>query len=192
VKRAFQTASWLTLAAALLFYVWQNRFAAAGGQIALPKALWLGATVLFWLLLPPVVLCAKQVSGRLKTAYLVFWLPMLARALAEVFLMYGCGCWQYAYGIAHDLASIAVLLSATWLCRRETPRLLAANLAVMAAMFAAEAYFAAYIAAFHRHHPHAQVWFVGWESPHLANQAATAAIVAALAFWLVHLTRKLP
>lgn len=185
MKRAFQTASWLTLAAALLFYVWQNRFAAAGGQIALPKALWLGATVLFWLLLPPVVFCAERVSGRLKTAYLVFWLPMLARALAEVFLMYGCG-------IAHDLFCIAILLPAAWLCRREHPRLLAANLAVMAAMFAAEAYFAAYIAAFHRYHPHAKVWFVGWESPHLANQAATAAIVSALALWLVHLTRKLP
>ncbi|UOP01636.1 hypothetical protein [Kingella potus] len=43
MKRAFQTASCAMLAAALLFYVWQNGFAAAGGQISLPKALWLGA-----------------------------------------------------------------------------------------------------------------------------------------------------
>jgi hypothetical protein len=192
VKRAFQTASLAMLAASLLFYVWQNHFAAAGGQIALPKALWLGATVLFWLVLPPAVFCSQHVSGRLKAAYLLFWLPMLARALAEIVLMYGLNRWQYAYGIAHDLLSIAILLPAAWLCRRETPRPLAAHLAVMAAMFAAETCFAAYIAAFHRHHPHAKVWFIGWETPHLANQTATALLLAALAYWLTRLTRKLP
>lgn len=180
------------LAAALLFYVWQNGFAAAGGQISLPKALWLGAAVLFWLVLPPLFFCSKHVSGRLKAAYFVFWLPMAARAAGEIVLMYGTNRWQYAYGIAHDLFSIAILLPAALLCRRATPRPLAANLAVTAAMFAAEVYFASYIAAFHRHHPHAEIWFVGWEAPHLANQAATAFLVAALAGWLVYLVRKLP
>jgi len=53
VKRAFQTASLSALAAALGFYLWQNGFAANGGSIALPKALWLGMTVLYWLILPP-------------------------------------------------------------------------------------------------------------------------------------------
>ena len=103
MKRAFQTASLSALAAALGFYLWQNGFAANGGSIALPKALWLGMTVLYWLILPPLVFSSSAVSGRLKTAYLLFWLPMLARGLIEILLMYGTNTWKYGYGIIHDL-----------------------------------------------------------------------------------------
>ena len=70
MKRTFQTASLSALAAALGFYLWQNGFAANGGSIALPKALWLGMTVLYWLILPPLVFSSSAVSGRLKTGYL--------------------------------------------------------------------------------------------------------------------------
>ena len=192
MKRAFQTASLSALAAALGFYLWQNGFAANGGSIALPKALWLGMTVLYWLILPPLVFSSSAVSGRLKTAYLLFWLPMLVRGLIEILLMYGTNTWKYGYGIIHDLFSLALLLPLGLWCRREQPRLLAANLGIMAAMFAAEAWFANYISAFNQNQPHARLWFIGWEAPHFANQAATALLVSLLAIWLICLTRKLP
>ena len=149
-------------------------------------------TVLYWLVLPPLVFSSSTVSGRLKTAYLLFWLPMLARGLIEILLMYGTNTWKYGYGIIHDLFSLALLLPLGLWCRREQPRLLAANLGIMAAMFAAEAWFANYISAFNQNHPHARLWFIGWEAPHFANQAATALLVSLLAIWLICLTRKLP
>lgn len=190
---AFRRTALFCTAAALVFYGWQNHFAAHGGTIALPKALWLGLTVFYWLALPVLVFRPhnRQPEKPLKLAYLLFWLPMAARALAELWLLYVSGGWRYAYGIAHDLFS-AVWLLALWAAvRRSQPRPLVLTLPVMAAMFLAESGFARYIAAFNHGREHAALWFIGWQPPHLANQLITAACVAALTGWLVYLDRKL-
>jgi len=104
VKRAFQTASLSALAAALGFYLWQNGFAANGGSIALPKALWLGMTVLYWLILPPLGFSSSPAfrsqtlrqgrslaySGSLLSVYPTIhlrslaWLSLRVRGIAEL------------------------------------------------------------------------------------------------------------
>lgn len=184
-------ALFLTAAVTLCFYFWQNHFAAQGGAIALPKALWLGLTVFYWLLLPPLVFTRRQLDNALRCAYCLFWLPMLARAALELWLLYGAKAWQYRYGIAHDLFSCALLAFFAFRCRHKMPRVLVQTLGVMALMFAAESGFAHYISAFNHGDAHAALWFIGWEAPHTANQLATLACVSLLVFWLVHLERAL-
>lgn len=192
-KKRFRTLNALRLilppcaAATLFFYVWQNHFAPHGGAIALPKALWLGLAVFYWLLLPPLVFMNPAIERRLRRAYLLFWLPMLARALIELWLLYGPGGWQYAYGIAHDAFSLILLLGLYADSRHSRPELWRHTLVVMAAMFAAEIYFAHYISAFNHGIHQADLWFIGWEAPHLPNQIFTTLCVLGLGGWLVRM-----
>ena len=176
-----------TAAATLAFYIWQNHFALHGGAIAFPKAAWLGMTVFYWLLLPPLLFARADIEARLRQAYLCFWLPMLARALIELWLLYGPGGWQYAYGIAHDVFSLVLLLGLYVYCRRSRPALWRHTLVVMASMFAAEIYFARYISAFNHGIHQADLWFIGWEAPHLPNQIFTTLCVLGLCGWLVRM-----
>ena len=180
----------LSLAASAAFYVWQNFFAPKGGHISLPKALWLGLTVCCWLLLPPLVSTNQHIGRRLRRAYIWFWLPMLARALIELYLLYVSGGWRYAYGIGHDLFSAALLLWLWYACRRETDRIWVHTLPLLAAMFLAEAWFAHYISAFNNGLHHAELWFIGWEAPHLPNQIFTTACVLVVIGWLFYLERR--
>lgn len=186
----FSPSLWLCAVATVAFYVWQNHFAAQGGVIALPKALWLGLTIYYWLLLPPLLLAGGRLDARLARAYGWFWLPMLARALIELWLLYGGGGWRYAYGIAHDVFSLLLLLGLYWSVRHNGPRHWRLTLLVMAAMFAAEAWFAHYISAFNHGRPHAELWFIGWEAPHLPNQLLTCGCVVLLLGWLAYVWRQ--
>ena len=99
----------LTLLATLAFHLWQNHSAQHGGPIALPKSLWLGLTLYCWLLQPPLII-RRAPNPRAKTVWRLFWALMLARAAAELWLLYGAHQWQYRYGIAHDLLSASLLL----------------------------------------------------------------------------------
>ncbi len=51
LKQQYAWAVGTTFAASGAFYLWQNDWATAGGHIALPKALWLGLTIFYWLIL---------------------------------------------------------------------------------------------------------------------------------------------
>ena len=97
MNKAFRTCLAACMLLTLLFYGWQNGFADKGGTVSLPKAAWLGLTVFFWLLWPLLVLADGRSSPRLRRAYLWFWLPMLLRALIELYLLAVSG-WQYLYG----------------------------------------------------------------------------------------------
>lgn len=190
MRRRVRAALTGCLLATLAFYGWQNGFAEQGGALSLPKAFWLGLTVCCWLVLPPLVFCAPHIGRRLRAAYLLFWLPMLARAVIELWLLYGRGGWQYVYGMAHDVFSLLLLAVLAGLCRRERPRVWVGHLWVMAAMFAAETYFARYISAFNHGRHSAELWFIGWQPPHLANQLLTAALAVCLCGWLMYLERR--
>ena len=188
MTKALRTCLVACLLLTLLFYGWQNGFADKGGSVSLPKAAWLGLTVFFWLLWPLLVLADGRSSPRLRRAYLWFWLPMLLRALIELYLL-AVGGWQYLYGIGHDVFSAVLLLCAAVYCRRQQPAATVHTLWIMALMFVAEAAFAAYIAQFNTSHQHAELWFIDWQPPHLANQLVTSALVLGLIGWLACLSR---
>lgn len=188
LSAAYLAAAGLTLAAVLLFHVWQNFFAARGGVIAFPKSLWLGLTVFCWLLLPPLLL-RRSKDRRARLVWRVFWLGMLARAAAEMWLLYGLHRWQYAYGIVHDLISAAWLAWGVYYCRRTLPEV--RHMGVMAAMFVAETAFAYYISHFNLERTRAELWFIGWERAHLPNLMLTCLLEILLLAWLGYLYRSL-
>lgn len=173
----------------LVFYLWQNHIAHHGGSVSAVKAAWLGLTVFFWLVWPLLVLADARTERPLRQAYALFWLLMLIRAVVEAWLLATDG-WQYRYGIGHDVFSMVLLLLAWQYTRHQTPTVLRHTLAVMAAMFAAETYFARYIARFNHGHDHAALWFIDWQPPHLTNQIITTILVIGLIGWLIHLHRQ--
>ena len=99
----------ITLLTACAFHFWQNHHAPHGGAIALPKSLWLGLTLYCWILQPPLIIRRSHLP-RAQSVWQLFWALMLARAAAELWLLYGVHQWKYSYGIAHDLCSAALLL----------------------------------------------------------------------------------
>ena len=201
----------LTLITTLTFHLWQNHFAAHGGSIALPKTIWLGLTLYCWLLQPPLIIRRSR-NPRAQTIWRLFWAIMLIRASAELWLLYGTHQWKYSYGIAHDLLSAALLYIGARHAQRQpcpfvqisdlgikgytaaqrarlnttsnrpTPEIQHMN--IIATMFLCEALFAYYISHFNANQPHAQLWFINWQSEHLPNLIFTLACEAILLKWL--------
>ena len=66
--------------------------------------------------------------------------------------------------------------------KRPTPEIQHMN--IIATMFLCEALFAYYISHFNANQPHAQLWFINWQSEHLPNLIFTLACEAILLKWL--------
>lgn len=96
---------------ATAFYYLQNSGHFAGGQIALPKLIWLAYAILFWFVLPAFIVSDRRVPYVWTKIYLVYLANMLLRAAAELYMMYTSENWSPRYGIAHDTFSILLLLS---------------------------------------------------------------------------------
>jgi hypothetical protein len=98
-----------TLLCALAFHEAQNRFALTGGSVALCKGIWLGLAVLFWLVLPALILVDARIAPALKHPFGLLLLLMGARGAAELLMLYVFRSWSPFYGIAHDLLCVSVL-----------------------------------------------------------------------------------
>jgi hypothetical protein len=101
----------LTGLAALLFYVLQNSGRLEGGNIALPKLLWLAYAILFWFFLPALIVLDTRTAAVWRRIYAIFLVNMLLRGTIELYMMYVAGSWSPYYGIAHDLFTIVLLFS---------------------------------------------------------------------------------
>lgn len=104
---------------AALFYFLQNAGHFSGGQIALPKLIWLAYAILFWFVLPALIVKDARVPRAWTRIYRVYLYNMMLRAAAELYMMYVSGNWSPRYGIAHDLFSIVLLLSLMHVYRHE-------------------------------------------------------------------------
>lgn len=97
----------------------QNRGALIGGPISKAKVLWLNFTLIMFFVLPLFlwqnVRLEPAVSALFGTVFFLF----VARAVAEIYLIYVTIGWKCAYGIAHDWLVI-VLVAALRLRLPET------------------------------------------------------------------------
>ena len=126
---------------------------------------------------------------------------MLARAAAELWLLYGAHQWQYRYGIAHDLLSASLLLIGARYARNPPQRqpenpnqpipTEIRHMHIIAAMFLCEALFAYYIAHFNTSPAHARLWFINWQRAHLPNLIFTLLSEAILLKWLYRIDQWL-
>ncbi len=94
-----------------VFYYFQNHSHGLGGSIALPKLLWLSYALWFWYFLPVLIASDRRLSRQLRQVYWVFWLNMVLRAIAELWMMYVSRNWHPYYGIGHDLFSALLIFA---------------------------------------------------------------------------------
>jgi hypothetical protein len=96
--------------AALLFRRAQNVKGARGGRISGPKVAWLFYAVFLWFLVCPLVALDAAVPVEARAVLGAFAAFMWLRGAAELYLLYVTKSWRPPYGVAHDVACIALVL----------------------------------------------------------------------------------
>ena len=192
LRRATWTALGLVAAAATAFYFAQNTLRPVGGEIALVKLLWLAGAVLLWGVLPLLLVGDARLGPRLRRAFAALLALMLARAAIEGWMLYVSLNWSPWYGIAHNALCVVVLiaLAARLRPRNALERLARRHLAVSAAFFVPETYFAWYMQSnFVTRGAHA-VYFVPGDASHVHVLMVTAVAVVCLAAYLAMFLRR--
>ena len=185
-----------TLSLAVAFHVVQNRLALTGGDVALSKSVWLGLALLFWIVLPALILCDPELAPQTRRPFLLLLLLMGARALAEPWMLYLFKNWSPGYGIVHDLVCLAVLWGSAvrlYGARGSRPgsatsTLMLVHCFVTGALFIPEIYYAWYMQSHFTTHGANPVYFVPDDGSHRVVLAVTAAVdllaIAYLGFFL--------
>jgi hypothetical protein len=142
----------VTIGAALVFCAVQNYGGIVGGAISLPKALWLGLAILFWFVLPFLIVLDRRTPAFWNATFLMLLVLMAVRGVAELPMMYWLKNWRPIYGIAHDVLcigslSVAVAVHAWKRDRIDSPqsRLFQVHGIATATLFIPEIYFAWYM-----------------------------------------------
>ncbi len=172
------------VALAAAFYAMQNSGALPGGQISVIKLAWLGCAILFWYLLPGLLLMDARMPPAARRACTILLLSMLVRGAVELFMMYVTDNWHPWMGIGHDIFMIMLMSVVTIPLFREPDRLYAGFLAVATTMFIPETGFAWYMLTYATD-PGATVYFVSGDPRHGGIMIVTAVCVTALVVYLV-------
>ena len=174
------------VAATVAFYWAQNRFRPVGGEISVPKLLWLSYAIALWVAVPALLAADGRVSVRLRQAFAALVIFVLARGAAELWMLYISLNWSPWYGIAHDLACVTLLvalaLRAGW-PRSPIDRVISVHLAVTAAAFVPEMYFAWYMQAHFTTSGEHAIYFVPDDPRYSEVLRATTVVVVSLSFY---------
>lgn len=177
-------------AAAAAFHVLQNALALTGGGIAWPKSMWLGCAILYWFVLPALLLADARVTAPWRAPFGALLGLMGLRAVVELWMLYVSRNWSPFYGIAHDLACMALLWGLAWRAAASKgapaglPRTLLVHAVATGLLFIPEIYFAWYMQANFRTRGVDPLYFVPDDAAHARVLALTAAADAAAALYL--------
>lgn len=178
--------------ASVAFHVLQNRMAWTGGGIAWSKSMWLGCAILFWFVLPALLMRDTRLppAWRMPFVWLLFMMGL--RGVVELWMLYVSHNWSPFYGIAHDAACLLTLwglalraaaASASW--RRAGPQRTAfAHAIVTGLLFIPEMYFAWYMQANFRTQGDHPLYFVPNDAAHARVLALTATVDVAAMLYL--------
>src|SRR5258708_3634175 len=178
--------------AAAVFYFLQNRRMAAGGEIAVSKLFWLAYAILYWYVLPALIVRDGRAHPEIRRLYAIFFANMALRGLIELPMIYCWRNWHPYYGAAQDAFSIILIGFLAMRARFRSPvdSVLKRHVIVIAAMLAAEIRFALYFAAnFHTQGAHA-VYYVPNNGEHSGILRFTSIVVAFLTIYLGYFTRE--
>lgn len=173
------------------FYFLQNQLGVIGGEIALPKLMWLGYALLFWLGLPLLIVGDRRSPPIIARTFAWLLALMVARVVIEGVMLYITKNWSPLYGIGHDLiclAAMAFFLVRAWLAgeARSGPvaRTLFLHGIVTSVLFFPEMWFALYMHSnFHTQGAQA-IYFVPDSEQHRTALRVTSAVVVALTVYL--------
>ena len=175
--------------AAILFYGMQNAGLLPGGSIAPIKLAWLATAVLFWYLIPALLLLDRRMPAPARIACSVLLVNMILRALVELILMYGTATWHPWMGIGHDVFSVCLMLLVLRPCYGSSDRSYCEYLFVATAMFVPEAVFAWYMLAKAKV-AGTTIYFVPDEPAHHAIMMTTAFCILLLCIFLIRFSRQ--
>lgn len=171
---------------ALAFYAVQNHLRPVGGDISLAKLAWLAYAVLFWFMLPALLAADPRLPAAWRRPFMALLVLMLARGLAELWMLYVSLNWLPWYGIAHDIVCAIVL--GAFLARLRPisglQRTVFVHLAVTTALFAPEIYFAWYMVTYFNTRGDDAIYFVPDDPVHATVLNVTAAVVICLTLYL--------
>lgn len=173
----------------LAFYPLQNHGVLPGGQIAPVKLAWLAYAVLFWYMLPGLLLCDRRISKAVRLSVIVLLVGMLARAAVELYMMYVTSNWHPWMGIGHNLFMFSLMLLVLRATFRTIESLYWTYLSVATAMFIPESGFAWYML-MNASEPGNAVYFVPDDPQHDGIMILTFACVVALTMYLIHFLRQ--
>lgn len=100
----------VALASAVLYR--HQRRDGIGGEISPAKTLWLGWVVYLWFFVTPLVAFAPATELSLTRVLGLFFVNMVLRAFVELFMLLVTKNWRPAYGVVHNLFSLALLFGA--------------------------------------------------------------------------------
>ena len=189
-ERKLHARVWWTLAAwavgALVFYAVQNRLRPVGGDISFAKLAWLAYAVLFWFVLPLLLSADPRLPAAWRRPFVVLLALMLARGVAELWMLYVSLNWLPWYGIAHDV--VCALALGAFLAVLEPhgglQRTIRGHLAVTTALFVPEIYFAWYMVTYFNTRGESAIYFVPDDPAHATVLSVTAAVVICLTVYL--------
>jgi hypothetical protein len=171
------------------FYLAQNSGLLPGGQVAPVKLAWLACAILFWYLLPVLLLMDDRLPKLARLAITVLFVNMLCRAVIELFMMYVSGNWHPWLGIGHDIFSFVIMAAVTLAVLRKVSRPYGGYLCVATGMFVPEALFAWYML-MRASSSGDVVYFVGNEPAHRGIMLVTAVCVAVLLIYLISFVKQ--
>ena len=189
LKTGFGAILGALLVVAAAFYYLQNTGYLPGGHIAPIKLAWLSCAILFWYLLPGLLLMDARMPSAARRACQVLLVGMLLRGVVELFMMYATASWHPWMGISHNLVMLAIMTMMLVPLRAQADRLYSAYLLVATLMFIPESGFAWYMLK-HATPSGATVYFVPGDAQHQLVLAITAVCVAALSIYLVFFYRQ--
>lgn len=179
----------LLIVSALVFYVFQNRYAPVGGSIAPSKLAWLAFAILFWIVLPAFLALDRRVPDALRQAFAVLFVLMAARGVVELWMLYVTLGWSPWYGIAHDVVCVAAIAVCAIRAQRRGAYArppggwVGVHLAVTAAMFLPEIYFAHYMVTNFATTGEGAIYFVPGDPRHRTVLQVTATAAGLLAVY---------
>lgn len=174
---------------AVVFYPLQNSGLLPGGQVSAVKLAWLACAILFWYLLPGLLLMDGSMPRAARRACIVLLASMLVRGVVELFMMYVTKNWHPWMGISHDIFTFALMLVVAMPVFYGADKLYAGYLAVATGMFIPEAGFAWYMLA-NATDPGGTIYFVSDDPKHGGIMIVTGVCVAALFSYLVFFSRR--
>jgi len=172
--------------AALAFHALQNRLALTGGGIAWPKSIWLGCAILYWFVLPALLLRDKRLLPAWRLPFAALLALMGLRGVIELWMLYVSHNWSPFYGIAHDLICLATLWGLALRARAAfgTQRLAFFHAIATGLLFVPEIYFAWYMQAHFQTQGEKPLYFVPDDAAHAQVLALTTAADAAALIYL--------
>jgi hypothetical protein len=177
---------------AAIFYSLQNSAVLPGGQIALPKIVWLGLAIVCWYIIPAFLVFDKRLV-ELRWLVGILLGNMLLRGIIELWMMYQLHNWHPYYGIGHDiLSSLVCIFLAIFSTAKSTSksRWLASYFAVMALLFVIEAGFAWYMLTYVQSATGESVYYVPAASQHSMILTITSVVVIVTLAYLFVFIRK--